>query len=878
MRCYKSADISTAFRYTLLATVVLVVAAAAAIIGSIFQSRADQVEDAQREAGNIATVLAEQVAYSAQAIELVLDDIKRRTEQLSGENAQNFLQQMGTKNSFNFLQSRLAHLPQAEMISIIDAEGNPTSSSLAFPPPAINFSDREYFTQQRSSKAGKLYVGPPIRSKVTGKWTIYFSHRLETASGKFLGVVVLGIEPGELMRLDGIASSLKGQSFLLLHKDGTVLARFPDRIDRAGIKIPEHSEWYDVARHGGGFFRSPGTFDSIARLIAVRPLAAWPFVVNVASAEEQALAVWRTRALEVGIGGLLACLCLTGLIFELRRQFTTVHIGAVRFQAAMNNMSHGLVMFDASGRLVVCNGRFRQMFDLNESDTQPGALASAVKASIVANGYFLGAGPQAFLESTFELGKSYSLGVNDGRIVSLRRDPVDDGGFIVTLEDVTDRARAAAEIEHLALHDPLTGLANRAQFQHSLLNGLIRAKHKSEELALLYIDLDKFKHVNDSMGHPVGDLLLCAAAQRIRHSARSTDTVARLGGDEFAIIIHSVASMRDLEIVAERILSALRAPFYLAGQRLQISTSIGIACAPSNGETADVLSKHADLALYDAKGSGRSTFRFFQRALSDAAERRHTLEHDMRRAIEQEEFELVYQPIINVADHEVLGFEALLRWRDPERGLVSPLDFIPFAEETGLIVPIGQWVLRKACAEAVSWPDELNIAVNLSPIQINDSDFVADVEAALAETGLAPQRLDLEITESVLLSDTDRNIAVLQRLRDLGIKLSMDDFGTGYSSLSYLRQFQFDVVKIDQSFVKTVCDAGSGRAVVRAIIEISKSVGMATIGEGVETPAQLDALRSLGCTAVQGYFFSKPKPASEIPGILARFHKRKSAA
>ncbi|MDB5652242.1 MAG: hypothetical protein JWL62_3762 [Hyphomicrobiales bacterium] len=874
----KTDPVERAFKLTILAAGFLIVAAAAAILGSLWQSRSDQVEAAKRAAANIASVLAEQVSYSAQAVGLMLDDVKRRAEQIAREKPDAFQTEASQRELFEFLSERLRHLPQADLIAIIDPRGKAVSTTTAFPAPGMNFSEREYLIAQSTDKGGILFIGTPVMSKSTGKWTTYFSRRLETPAGEFLGVVVVGVQPSAFMRVEAIASSLSGQSFLLLNKDGIVLARFPDPIDRAGMKMPEDSEWYRVVGEGGGFFRLPGTFDTTARLIAVRPLADWPFVVNVASSEVEALSLWSIRAIEVGIGGSLACLCFACLILTMRGQFARLHTGHLRFQAALNNMSQGLAMFDRDGRLVVCNERLHKMFHLTSVQTRAGTSEFEIETAIVENGYFVGPNGCSFAEARLTPGQTHTVEVSDGRVMSLRRDEMQGGGFVITLTDVTKRARAVAEIEHLALHDPLTGLANRVQFRIRLEEGLIRASQRNETVAVLYLDLDGFKHVNDTLGHPVGDLLLGTVAKRLLSCARAGDTVARLGGDEFAMIIESMSQRMDLSLVAQRILDTVATPFSIEGHNIEVSTSIGIAVAPVDGGTPDLLGRHADLALYRAKAEGRATYCFFEFSLHEAAQRRRTLGARLRRAVERQEFELFYQPIVSLADNSIIGFEALLRWRDPENGLISPSEFIPLAEETGLIIPLGDWVLKHACAEAKRWPAHLHVAVNLSPIQIRSGDIVASVLSILDASKLEPHRLDLEITESVLLTNTDDNIAVLRSLRDLGVKISMDDFGTGYSSLSYLRQFSFDVIKIDRSFVSAVCDAGSGRAVVRAVIEISESVGMSTVGEGVETEEQLEALRSLGCTAAQGYLFSEAWPAAEIPAMLRKFSGRRVAA
>jgi len=428
--------------------------------------------------------------------------------------------------------------------------------------------------------------------------------------------------------------------------------------------------------------------------------------------------------------------------------------------------------------------------------------------------------------------------------------------------------RGVAQIARLAHYDPLTDLPNRVLFQKSLTEALARRSRKGDQLAVHFIDLDRFKTVNDTLGHPLGDALLGEAAERLRRCVREGDTVARLGGDEFAVVQTGLSDMDGATRLAARIVTAMAAPFDLAGHQVVIGASVGVAASPSDGEDADELLKKADMALYRAKGDGRGAFHFFEQAMDEQLQARRALELDLRRALQDGEFELFYQPLYHLGDERVTGCEALLRWNHPERGMVSPADFIPLAEEIGLIAPLGEWVLRAACAEAAGWPDHVRLAVNLSPAQFRDRSLVATVVSALAGSGLPAQRLELEITESVLLQDNAANMTMLHDLKALGVRISMDDFGTGYSSLSYLRSFPFDKIKIDQTFVRDILHDSDALAIIKAVLDLGASMGVTTTAEGVETQAQLDALRGQGCAEIQGYFISRPAPASEIAKML----------
>lgn len=435
-------------------------------------------------------------------------------------------------------------------------------------------------------------------------------------------------------------------------------------------------------------------------------------------------------------------------------------------------------------------------------------------------------------------------------------------------EDIAERKRAEAQIARLAHYDPLTDLPNRVLFQKSLGEALARRSRKGDALAVHFVDLDRFKTVNDTLGHPLGDALLKIAAERLRGCVREGDTVARLGGDEFAIVQTGLDDGNGATRLAARIVEAMAAPFDLQGHHVVIGASVGVSLAPTDGDDADELLKKADMALYRAKADGRGAYHFFERAMDEQLQARRALELDLRRALQAGEFELFYQPLYHLGDERVTGCEALLRWRHPERGMVSPADFIPLAEEIGLIVQLGEWVLRRACAEAANWPEHVRLAVNLSPAQFRDRGLVRTVVSALAASGLPAQRLELEITESVLLQDSQANMTMLHDLKALGVRISMDDFGTGYSSLSYLRSFPFDKIKIDQTFVRDILHDSDAMAIIKAVLDLGASMGVVTTAEGVETQAQLDALRQQGCAEIQGYFISRPAPASEIAKML----------
>jgi diguanylate cyclase (GGDEF)-like protein/PAS domain S-box-containing protein len=448
--------------------------------------------------------------------------------------------------------------------------------------------------------------------------------------------------------------------------------------------------------------------------------------------------------------------------------------------------------------------------------------------------------------------------------------------LVNVVEDVTERRQAAERIAHLAHYDALTELPNRVLFREQLEQWLERARH-GEAFALLYIDIDEFKGINDSLGHHVGDELLKAVAERIKGCIKPADMVARLGGDEFAVLLTGVESRDDVASFITRVFETIRSPYNCLGHRLSSDASIGIAMAPLDGTERDQFIKNADLAMYAAKAGGRRTFRFFEPAMDENARFRLQMEQDMRRALTEGHFELHYQPLVDLANNAMTGCEALLRWRHPERGMIPPLDFIPLAEDTGFINEIGDWVLRTACAEAATWPSHIRLAVNVSPVQLKSHTLALRVASALAASGLAPERLEVEITEAVLISDDDMALKILHQLHDIGVRIALDDFGTGYSSLSYLKRFPFNKIKIDRCFVSDI-EVGGSSAIVQAVVNIAAASNMTTTAEGVETGQQQALLRQLGCTEMQGYLFSAPKPAAEIRKLFGAGTAAVSAA
>ncbi len=560
-------------------------------------------------------------------------------------------------------------------------------------------------------------------------------------------------------------------------------------------------------------------------------------------------------------------------ITERKRMELALADSQAKFRAALTNMSQGLCMFDADEKLVIFNSRFAEIYGLPLDRVTPGMTTRELMTLMFSVSKVTDTdaeGTLALQASAIRDSKAGSIvqRMSDGRSISISHRPMPDGGFVATFEDITERMLAEARIRHLARHDALTGLLNRVAFYEQIETVLSHLR-RSETAAVLSLDLDHFKSVNDTLGHPIGDLLLQAAAERMRSCVRDEDIVARLGGDEFAIVQVPSEQPSSITSLAARLIEVIGAPYDLGGHQVVVGVSVGVTLAPSEGTEPDVLMKNADLALYRAKADGGGIYRFFEIGMDARMQARRILELDLRKAIVNGEFELFFQPIVDVKTSAVTSCEALLRWNHPERGVIMPTDFIPVAEETGLIVPLGEWVVRQACAEAARWPKHVTVAVNLSPAQFKSRNLVPTVIGALATSGLSPSRLELEITELVLMQENEGAIATLHQLRGLGIRIAMDDFGTGYSSLGYLRSFPFDRIKIDQSFIRDLPGKEDSLAIVRAVVGLSSSLGIKTTAEGVETKEQLASLTSEGCDEFQGFLFSQPRPAAEVERLLA---------
>lgn len=855
----------------------------AIIVGTIvtvltFRDRA--IENSSRELKNTALLLSQHLEEQLRAVTLVQESLVEQIRSDGIEDDGDYLRELSGNNIHDLLRQRIIGLPQVRELGLIDAKGRLINSSRRWPVPNLDVSSRDYFKALKENTSPSEFLGKPGRVPVDNAWTVILARKITSADGRFLGVVGGGIELKEFENYFKVIELGASSSVSLFRSDGLLVARYP-AIDSAvghfyyGL-VPTLGSANDATT------RILGTMDGVDRLLAAQRVQGFPLVVVAGLATSAALASWReeTKYL-VGIAG-LALLVTAAMLFLIIRKLSQDHQWSrqrltsekLRLHSAIANMPHGVCMFGPDRKLVVANDLYSTMYGLSPGEAKPGTKLEAILRARFA----MGSGPKGDddyvatrLDEAFIPEPGYIINeLRDGRIIGISRRPMPDGGSVAIHQDITEQKRAEQRILHLAHYDALTNLANRVLFLEEVNTAVIKCRLLGRGFAVHLLDLDHFKDVNDSLGHAVGDALLVEVAARVRGSVGHGDVVARLGGDEFAILqMADVSDTRQVDLLAARLQQAIARPFNLNSHQLTIETSIGVALAPIHGIDGDDLLKKADLALYAAKSEGRNGWRMFEAAMEHDAQLRLALAMDLRNALLGDEFVLHYQPIVAAESETPVGVEALVRWKSASRGLVGPDKFIPLAEGTGLIIPLGQWILRQACKDAADWPTEVNVAVNLSPVQFRSGDLLTVVEQALSESGLAPGRLELEITESVLLEGSDENLQILHQLRQLGIAIVLDDFGTGYSSLSYLLSFPFDKIKIDRKFVSELTRRNDCAAIVSAVSSLARSLNIVTTAEGVETEEQLILLRAAGCTLAQGYLFGHPRPKPEV-----RFHQR----
>lgn len=839
--------------------IALVVCVIALILSNL---RDHAIAESKQQLLATATVLAEQVARDFEAVDLIETNLIEHMQTLAVVSDEVYARSMASRDIQLMLEDKIGGFPQIEAVMLVGADGTVINSSVVWPTPRLNVADQDYFQALKANPALSSKLGRPAKDPRTGAWTIPLARKFMGADGEFLGLVVGMIKSRHFEELYRRLVRGPDESIVLIGRDGVTLARYP-HVEPMVDKSVSSGRLAEITRSGAGVVREFDALDGTDRLIAATCLVKIPILLTTSTTIPAALAGWRTEAwfligltlvLVVAIGGTGAV-----VVQHFRKQ-------SIRLDATLNNQSQGVCMYDAHHRLIVCNDRYAKMFDLPGELMRPGTSLLQVFDYRISRGLYPADSADA-LKAIIAANKPASIVAElaDGRAVVIVFRPVPGGGFVKTVEDITEQRGIEKRIAHIAHHDALTGLHNRASFSEYLATTVDETIRAGGAFAILCLDLDRFKEINDLYGHPVGDALLCEVTRRLKQVAGDA-FLARVGGDEFIAVLLGEAQVVAAGRLAEQLLTAVVGDIEIAGRQVRIGVSIGIACSPADGNDPTTLLANADIALYRAKSEGRNAIRFFEADMATQLRDRREMQHDLRSAVANDELRLDFQPLARIGG-EIMGFEALVRWWHPRRGLISPGTFIPLAEENGLIVAMDEWILRTACREAASWVNELKISVNLSPVQFRNDDIVRLVHEVLIETGLSAGRLELEITEGVLIDDFSRAVSILRRLKALGVRIALDDFGTGYSSISYLHAFPFDMIKIDRSFVSNL-DHVHAKAILRGVVGLARGLELPVTAEGVETQAQLDILAAAGCDFAQGFLIGRPASITQYAGIV----------
>jgi diguanylate cyclase (GGDEF)-like protein len=854
--------------------------------------------DALLNSQNLALLFEENVLRSVSEVDKALLFMRRQIEQ--HPDTADSAAIVSNSDIFNELIVQFA---------ILDAKGVLKASS-AGPQPSIpiDLSDRAYFPFHRDNSRDELHISHPVVGRVSKRWSIQLTRRFLDEKGAFGGVVVGSLNPEHFTAFYKSIHLGQSGSISLVGLDGTVRAsngpsgggRFMLGQDVTGSRL------LDVIRSDATNTFTDATPEG-DRIVTFRRVRNLPLVVTVSVTEAQVYARAYRDLTRHSIIGFLLSLAILGVGVKGSRDQLRLRLAKAKvlhsqrltlqksqhLSLTLDNMSQGIILVTNDNRIPVINRQAVSLLDLPEDFLRRAPTFADFVMYQEARGEFASVHiPKGVPAIEYFARRDSSGGYPtyertrpNGVVLEVRTAALPDGGFVRTFTDVTPKRQAQEAVVRLASEDALTGLANRRHFREEVEKHVVKQKSpvvdgddEDRGFALLYMDLDWFKVVNDTLGHWIGDTLLQSVAERLKATVRTGSLVARLGGDEFGILLPNTCSTEQPEALATRLCEVLSQPYEIYGQHIRIAVSIGIALAPHDGSDPELLLRASDMALYAAKAAGRGTYKFFHKSMAEQLRVRRQLEVDLRNAIDNDQLALHYQPVLNTADKTISGFEALMRWDHPIRGMVPPSEFIPIAEETGLIVSLGTWALQKACEQATKWPDDLNVAVNVSPMQFRSGNLVNVVSSVLRETGLAPSRLYLEITETILMQESDSSVAILTQLRQLGVRISMDDFGTGYSSLSYLRSFPLDKIKIDRAFVKDLGVTAASDVIIRSVIDIARTLEMTTTAEGVETREQFERLAALGCTEAQGYYLSKAVPLAQVPDLIAKWSTRKSIA
>jgi diguanylate cyclase (GGDEF)-like protein len=737
------------------------------------------------------------------------------------------------------------------------------------------------------AKGDDLFIGTPIIQRTTGQPAIQVSRRLRSADGNFAGILSGQVDPGFVEQFSRTLKLGPGSNISLRGFDGILRASYgfeeaPEQTTAVMVSA--------VAQAPEGYFWGGGQADGILRLVNYRTVSGYPLVITVGETEAHIFETANRQAL-IYFGIATAVTLVTAFLIAtiVQRQSTLERLNARlstlnrHFDAALGHMSQGISMYDGDHRLVMWNDRFAQLYRFPPELVTLGRPFKELFDYLVATGNIKEPSDRYAAVRAERLANEKIFSAQhmlaDGRTIAVINHAMANGGWVSTHEDITDRKNSEIRIEQLAHFDGLTGLANRNLFKERLDAAVARHRRIGTEFAVFLLDLDRFKTVNDTLGHQAGDKLLKEVAGRIKATCGEADIAARLGGDEFAVI--GIAGEGNLlhraEILAARLIEAISAPDKIDGHPVVVGCSIGVALVPAHGERIDEILRNADLALYRSKGEGRNCFQVYTEQMKAEADRRSALEIDLREAIWGDQLEVHYQPVVDIVSRRVVSVEALARWNHPTRGPISPTEFIPVAEQSGLIVELGNWIMLQACRDATQMPSNIKVAVNLSPVQFAKSNIVEWASYALADSGLPAERLEFEITEGVLLEETERNLNSLRELKDMGISIALDDFGVGYSSLAYLTKFPFDKVKIDKSFIDAL-DRTETSAVISSIVELANSLNLAILAEGIETEDQRKRVRSLGIKFGQGFLFAEPVPLDRLMFNVTHLGAKPTAA
>lgn len=778
-------------------------------------------------------------------------------------------------------------------VAIIDAGGTMRASNAGpQPAPPLDLSDREHYRFHINNQADQLFISKPLIGRASHKWSVQFTRRFLNPDGSFAGVVVASLDPSHLTSFynkvnigTSVAIALIGDDGIVRSSGGSSADTFALGQDLTGS--PFFSTWNG---HNDKTFKHAGITSGEPRVVTLRHVRGHPLWVSVSkSLNEIYSRANDDRNLAIAIGSVLTAI----ILFAAKLLLTTearARQKAEELHVTLENINQGIMLVTKTLEIPVINSRCVELLNLPpeyirhpprfDELTVYQARTEAERSTLHHGAFHLeDAASQAVAAQSdvFEHRTAY------GKILEIRRTSLPDGGLVQTFTDITIRCEAENNVARLASEDPLTGLPNRRVFRKALESLFDSSRSVSTlrgdgSFAVMFLDLDRFKVVNDTLGHHAGDQLLIQVAQRLKMEMQEDDMLVRLGGDEFAVVASSNSSRLEIRTRAQRLVDIINEVYEIGGYQVRIGVSIGIAVAPEDGKDVDELLVAADLALYAAKAVNRGHFSFFQKEMSVELSDRREIETDLRDALDHDQLELHYQPIVDLRQIRIVGFEALARWRHPRKGLIPPSLFIPVAEETGLIVRIGEWALTQACRNAACWPADLKVAVNVSPLQLQTGQFRDTVARVLSASELSSNRLELEFTEQILLQNNENTIQMLGELKKLGVRVAMDDFGTGYSSLSYLRTFPFDKIKIDRSFISDLSNGADRVVIVQAIVSIGRVLGMTITAEGVETSAQCEYISALGCDEAQGYLFSSAVSEDMIPDLLAGWADRRTLA